>query len=120
MAALLAERFAAVVPSAISVAAQSCFVDVAGSRIDTAFHVKHSEFAGARTVCDVAVMAMEVAADAVAEATRDPWPAAPGQFPGGFASCHAEIVAESVRLWFGAPTAPILELEPMPIHDVLA
>jgi hypothetical protein len=49
--------------------------------------------------------------DFVDEATTEPWPADRGQPP----SPAARIEGRTVRLWYGEPEQPVLELEPVPL-----
>lgn len=54
----------------------------------------------------------------IAEATTEPWPQGGSE---ALATPHAELTADgdAVRLLYGDPAAPVLELAPLPLADVL-
>jgi hypothetical protein len=54
----------------------------------------------------------------IAEHTGDPWPARAGQRPGWFPQAHAEIVGQSIRLYYGSPGSPILALPAISLDEV--
>ena len=67
----------------------------------------------------IAARVMETTSEHLADETAEPWPARGGQFPGGFAPIGAEIADGVMRMWWGEAGAPILELEPLPLAEVL-
>jgi hypothetical protein len=62
---------------------------------------------------------MASTSDHLADDTTEPWPARAGQFDGGFAPIGTEIAEGRLRMWWGDAAAPILELEPLPLEQVL-
>ena len=63
---------------------------------------------------------MATTSDHLADDTTEPWPARAGQFEGGFAAPIGTEIAEGrLRMWWGDAAAPILELEPLPLEQVL-
>jgi hypothetical protein len=67
----------------------------------------------------IAARVMETTSEDLADDTTEPWPARGGQFPGGFAPIGAEIADGVMRMYWGEAGAPILELEPLPLAEVL-
>jgi hypothetical protein len=125
LADALATRLRAVVPSAVRVVAERATVflrdpDGHGIGIDIAFHASFPEAgSGADRVRTAAACALEAAQDELTMVTTEPWPPrGRGQLP----NPHADLTADGdkVRLFYGDPAAPVLELEPLRVVDVLS
>lgn len=119
----LGERFQAVVPPSMHVSVQDGMVwliSAGGGRAGLA------GLAGSRNGDDpfevmrrAAEDALTTAQDCVSEDTTEPWPAVAGQLPGGFPSPHAQIADGQLRMFYGDPEAPVLELTAIRLSDVL-
>lgn len=70
-------------------------------------------------IAAIAARVMETTSEDLADDTAEPWPARGGQFPGGFAPIGTEIAGGRLRMWWGEAGAPILELVPLPLAEVL-
>src|SRR5262249_43616547 len=70
-------------------------------------------------IASIAESVLEHVSDRLADDTTEPWPARGGQFPGGFAPIGTTIEDGVLRMWWGDAGAPILELEPLPLAEVL-
>jgi hypothetical protein len=124
-AAAFAARLRAVAPSSIQVVVEQAMVwlryaDGTGAGIDMASYASSSEaVAGPERVRVAAASALAHAQDELAEATTDPWPRhGPGELP----DPHADITPKRdvVRMFYGDPASPVLELEPLRVADVLS
>jgi hypothetical protein len=126
LADAFANRLRVVVPYAFRVSGDRAMVlvrdwkgDGAGG-IDMAYHASSPQNgSGADRVRAAAASALRNAQEDLTMVTTDPWPQhGPGQLP----DPHAEITTdgETVRLFYGDATRPVLELEPLPIADVLS
>lgn len=119
----VAERFAAVVPESMHVSVDDGMVWlVSGS----GGRVLIFGLAGMRdgddpvdVVRSAAEDALATAQEYVSEDTTEPWPAS-GQLPGGFPTPLAQIADGQLRMLYGAPEAPVLELVPIRLTDILA
>lgn len=125
LADALATRLRAVVPSTIRVVAERAIVflsdaDGHGIGIDIAVRASFPEAgSGASRVRAAAASALEAAQDELTMVTTEPWPLrGRGELP----TPNAEFTADgdTVRLFYGDPAAPILELEPLRVVDILA
>jgi hypothetical protein len=125
LAAALAQRLGAVVPSQIHVTTESGMVWIGndenhGAGSDIAAMANDDGESLEERVCCAARHALEVAQDRIAEETTDPWPARAGVVPGGFPVPRAEIADEQIRLYYGESGTPILELAPVHLCDVIS
>jgi hypothetical protein len=123
LAAALAERLAAVVPSPLHVSAESGMIWIRndeghGVGIDVAAMANDDGESLEERVCQTARHALDALQDRIADETTEPWPARAGVVPGGFPAANAEIADEQVRLYYGDSRAPILELTPISLRDV--
>jgi hypothetical protein len=116
LVAALAQRMNAVVPDSVVEAADRGMVygvDVprwlAGSEDRTPDEL----------VAGIAAQMMENASERLADDTAEPWPARAGDFDGGFPPVGTEVRDGVVRMWWGPSDAPVLELEPLPVGEVL-
>jgi hypothetical protein len=115
----------AVVPSAVRVGAERatvflCDADGHGIGIDIAFHASFPEGgSGADHVRAAAASTLEAAQDELTVVTTEPWPLrGRGELPTPHA--HFTAAGDTVRLFYGDPAAPVLELEPLPVVDILS
>jgi hypothetical protein len=124
LADALASRLSAVVPSPVRAVCSAGTVflrdaDGHGPGIDIAFHASFPEAgSGADRVCAAAAAALQSVQDELTMLTTDPWPLRDhGELP----APHAELMpgATSVRLFYGDPMDPVLELEPLRVREVL-
>jgi hypothetical protein len=116
LVAALAQRLNAVVPDPADAAAQYGIV----FGVDVADLLAGSEDgAPGELIASIAARVMENASDSVADDTAEPWPARAGQFEGGFAPVATEVRDAVVRMWWGSSDAPVLELEPLVVAEVL-
>jgi excisionase family DNA binding protein len=123
LAAALAERLAAVIPSQFEVTTESGMIRVLNDEghsvgIDVAAMADDDGESLEERVCRAARHALDAPQDWIADETTEPWPARAGVLPGGFPAPNAEIVDEQVRLYYGDSGAPILELAPIRLRDV--
>ncbi len=116
--ALLADRLAAVAPDRASVSVRDRMILAAGWGSDVALAVGAGESLEERLVGAARNM-LGTASDAFSQVTTDPWPARPGQFPSGFPPFDAKIADGELRLWYGEERAPILELSPIKLDELL-
>jgi hypothetical protein len=125
LADALATRLRAVLPSSVQVVAERATVflrdaDGHGIGIDIAFHASFPEAgSGADRVRAVAASALEAVQDELTMVTTEPWPLrGRGELP----TPHADFTADgdAVRLFYGDPAAPVLELEPLWFVDMLS
>lgn len=114
----LATRLGAVVPPPVRVVADRATVflrdaDGHGIRIDIAFHASFPDGgSGADRVRCAAAAALERAQDELTMANTEPWPLrGRGELP----TPHADLTpsGDTVRLFYGGPTGPVLELAPL-------
>ena len=70
----------------------------------------------AERILGAATHALGVAQDQLSEITSDPWPR---RGPGPLPDPHVTLDGDRVRLFYGSPADPVLELEPLRIADVL-
>lgn len=120
----VAERFAAVVPESMHVLVEDGMVWLVsgyGGR------VLIFGLAGMRdgddpmeVVRSAAEDALATAQEYVSEDTTEPWPARSGQPPGGSPAALAQIADGQLRMLYGEPEAPVLELAPIRLADILA
>jgi hypothetical protein len=116
LVAALGRRLTAVVPDPAK--AEPCLGKVYGT--DVAGWVAGSADEPPEALIPaIAARVMETTSEHLADDTTEPWPARGGQFPGGFAPIGAEIADGVLRMWWGEAAAPILELEPLPLAEVL-
>jgi NAD(P)-dependent dehydrogenase (short-subunit alcohol dehydrogenase family) len=74
---------------------------------------------GADRVRAAAASTLEAAQDELTMVTTEPWPLrGRGELP----TPHADFTAagDTVRLFYGDPAAPVLELEPLRVIDILS
>jgi hypothetical protein len=125
LADALAIRLRAVVPSAVRVVAERATVflrDADGHEIgiDIAAHASFPEAGSdADRVRAAAASTLEAAQDETTTVTTEPWPLrGRGELP----NAHADFTAggDTVRLFYGDPAAPVLELEPLRVVDNLS
>jgi hypothetical protein len=120
LTALLAARLSEVCPDPESVRAERGMVWVAGAGIDVAQLASDDEQSVERRLISLAEQALETASEALSEITAEPWPAKAGMFPGGFPPIHARISDGSLFMSYGEPDAPILELRPIRLAEIIA
>jgi hypothetical protein len=119
----LAERFAAVIPAPMWVSVQdgmvwliSAFGGRAGlPRLDG---LREGDDL-VEVVRGVVQCALVTAQDYVSEDTGEPWPAVAGQLSGGFPAPRAQIADGQLRMFYGNPHAPMLELTPIPLAEII-
>jgi len=125
LADALAIRLSAVVPSPVRVVADRATVflgdaDGHGIGIDIAFHASFPDGgSSADRVRSAAASALERAQDELTMVTTEPWPLrGRGELP----TPHADLTpsGDTVRLFYGDPTGPVLELDPLRVVDVLS
>ena len=88
-----------------------------GGASDVAFSAGVGEDrSAAERVLGAARHALETAQNELSEITSDPWPR---RGPGALPDPHVELDGDRVRLFYGNPRDPVLELEPLRIADVL-
>ncbi|MGO9793909.1 MAG: hypothetical protein ACLP8S_31640 [Solirubrobacteraceae bacterium] len=114
----LAERFAAVIPAPMWVSVQDgmvCLISAFGGRAGLAGldGLREGEDPVEVVRC-VVEGALATAQDYLSEDTGEPWPAVAGQLSGGFPPPRAQIAAGQLRMFYGNPDAPMLELAPIP------
>lgn len=123
LATALARSLAGVAPARLSVVAEGGIVWIRneeghGAGSDIALLVSDDGLSPHEQARRAAERTLGVAQEIIAEETTDPWPARAGQLPGGFPCPHAEIVGESIRLYYGDPSTPILALPAIPLNAV--
>ena len=125
LADALARRLDGLVPDSVEVSAQPTAVILRGAHgggvaADVAFGASFPDSgSGAERVRHAAVRVLEVVQDELIGMTTDPWPLhGHGELP----APHAKITAEgdTVRLFYGELSDPVLELEPLRIAEVLS
>jgi excisionase family DNA binding protein len=122
LASALAQRLAAVVPAQISVTVQAGMVWFTNEH----GHGSGSDIASSASidgslvdrVCAAAERTLDCASDMIAEETTEPWPACAGEIRGGLPGAGAEPMGDAIRLWFGDPDAPVLELPRIRLDEV--
>jgi hypothetical protein len=124
LADAFASRLKAVVPSVVQVTVEGAMIllldaNGRGAGIDIASHASLPKLgSGADRVLGASVLALRNAQDELAMVTTDPWPQhGSGRQPDPHAEINSE--GETVRLFYGDPASPILELEPLRLVDVL-
>jgi len=70
-------------------------------------------------VLTCAVQSLHQIQQEIAEETTEPWPARSGADHRDFPEPHAELVADQLRLWFGAVDAPAVTLGPIDMRGVI-
>ena len=125
LARVLAVRLQAVVPSVCSVVVEGATIwlrdaEGHGAGIDIAFAASFPDSgSGAERVRSAAGTALQQAQDELARTTTDPWPRhGSGELPAPTAELTSDGAA--VRLLYGDPMDPVLELEPIQVSEVLA
>jgi hypothetical protein len=116
LVAALARRMAAVVPDPAREAPH--WGVVYGVDVPSCLEGSEDQ-APEELVAGMAARMMENASERVADETTEPWPARAGDFEGGFPPVGVEVVDGVVRMWWGAFDAPVLELEPLVVEEVL-
>ena len=117
LVAALARRLAAVVPDAAVEAPYRGIV----YGVDVAWWLSGSEDRSPEElVAAVAAQVMENTSERVADETAEPWPARAGDFESGFAPVGTEVRDRVVRMWWGNAEAPVLELEPLVLAEVVS
>jgi hypothetical protein len=117
LVAALARRLADVVPDAAIEAPYRGMV----YGVDVAWWLSGSEDRSPEElVAAIAAQVMENTSERVADETAEPWPARAGQFEGGFAPVGTEVRDRVVRMWWGNAEAPVLELEPLLLAEVVS
>ncbi len=125
LARALAVRLQAVVPSVCHVVVEGAMIwlrdaEGHGAGIDIAFATSLPDSgSGAERVRSAAGTALQQAQDELAMTTTDPWPRrGSGELP----EPRAELTSDgsAVRLLYGDPVDPVLELEPIQVSEVLA
>jgi hypothetical protein len=116
---LLAARLSDVCPDPQSVRAERGMVWVAGAGIDVAQLAADDEQSVEQRLISLAEQALETASEALSEITAEPWPAKGGMFPGGFPPIRARISDGSLFVSYGEPDAPILELAPIRLAEII-
>ncbi len=125
LARALAARLEAAVSSACHVTVERAMIfvrdaDGHGAGIDVAFHASFPEAGpGGERVRGAAVSALAGAQDELTMITTDPWP---GRGSSELPAPHAEFMSDGarVRLFYGSPADPVLELEPLRVSEVLS
>ena len=123
LATALARLLVGVAPARLSIVAERGMVwirdeDGHGAGSDIALMVSDRGVSPDEQARRGAERTLEVAQEMIAEEIGDPWPAKAGELPGGFPCPHAEIVGQSIRLYYGAPSAPILALGTISLEEV--
>jgi hypothetical protein len=115
----LAQRLAAVAPEGGEVVVERRMIWADGAGIDIPATVAETAGSDEDRVRAAAKNLLDVASEAFAELTAEPWPAPAGAYAGGFAPSGTAIDDGSLRMWWGDPGAPIVELEPIALADVI-
>jgi excisionase family DNA binding protein len=119
----LAERFAAVIPAPMWVSVQDGMVWLISAFGGRAGLARVDGLRDGDDPVEVVRGAVEgalaTAQDYVSEDTGEPWPAVAGQLSAGFPAPRAEIADGQLRMFYGNPDAPMLELTPIPLAEIL-
>jgi hypothetical protein len=122
LAAALAERLNAVVPKPLAVRREGTMVNVYNG-----LHLEGGTPASeivddndGRSLAELARVASSAVVnrvqDMVAEALTEQWPLSPD---GRMALAHTRTDAQLVYIWFGDVAAPVLELDPISIAELI-
>jgi hypothetical protein len=79
------------------------------AQLDFAWMIGAQEPASDR-VLEAATRALVTLRTAVAQETGEPWPVDSGSGASGLPEAHAEIVGDTLRMWYGERSKPALEL----------
>ncbi len=116
LVAALGRRMAAVVPDASVEAPYRGIV----YGVDVPWWLDGSEDrAPEELIAAISAQVMENASERLADDTAEPWPARAGDFEGGFPPVGTELRDGVLRMWWGSSDAPVLELEPLSVGEVL-
>ncbi|MGH2859080.1 MAG: hypothetical protein ACRDMJ_16520, partial [Solirubrobacteraceae bacterium] len=103
-----------------------CRLRVPDSRSEEDFAIElswivSSDQPGRQRLLEVAHAALASVQTAVATTTTSPWPAkaADEALPGPHAEIAGDTVNPTLRLWYGPPDSPVLELAPRPLLNMI-